>query len=109
MIDYGKELQMAYDEGYRQGRYDEMVETEMSLPKWVPCSERLPDTFGDILVTFIPSAGTLWTRVIIAHYSDLMGLSKPCIWSGEVGKASFQNITKQVTAWMPLPEPYKEK
>lgn len=31
-LDIGKDLQNAFDEGYKQGRYDEKVETEMSLP-----------------------------------------------------------------------------
>ena len=76
--------------------------------KWIPCSERLPDRFGKMLVTFIPAAGTLWTQVIIAYYSDLMGIARPCFWIGTVGKNDFANITSQVVAWMPLPEPYKE-
>ena len=32
MIDIGRNLQRAYDEGYKQGRYDEKVEAEKSLP-----------------------------------------------------------------------------
>lgn len=76
--------------------------------RWVPCSERLPDKYGKYLVTFIPSGGTLWTYVTIAHYSDLMGIAKPCFHVGNPGKNDFQNITKQVSAWMPLPEPYKD-
>lgn len=77
--------------------------------KWIPVSERLPrkGEYGKVLVTYIPSGGTLWTTVMIAHYSDLMGIAKPSFHVGEVGKESFQNITEQVTAWMPLPEPYK--
>lgn len=75
--------------------------------RWIPCSERLPDRFGKMLVTFIPAAGTLWTQVIIAHYSDLMGIARPCFWIGNVGKNDFANITSQVVAWMPLPEPWK--
>lgn len=77
--------------------------------KWIPVSERLPrkGEYGKVLVTYIPSGGTLWTTVMIAHYSDLMGIAKPSFHIGEVGKESFQNITEQVTAWMPLPEPYK--
>ena len=75
--------------------------------RWIPCSERLPDRFGKMLVTFIPAAGTIWTRVIIANYSDLMGIAKPCFWIGNVGKSDFANITSRVVAWMPLPEPYK--
>lgn len=76
-----------------------------SAQRWIPCSERLPDRFGKMLVTFIP--GTLWTYVIIANYSDLMGIAKPCFWIGNVGKSDFANITSRVVAWMPLPEPYK--
>ena len=32
VFDIGRDLQRAYDEGYKQGRYDEKVETETSLP-----------------------------------------------------------------------------
>ena len=78
-------------------------------PMWIPVSERLPEKgeYGKVLVTYIPSGGTLWATVMIAHYSDLMGIAKPSFHIGEVGKESFQNITKQVIAWMPLPEPYR--
>ena len=77
---------------------------------WIPCSERLPQKseYGKVLVTYIPSGGTLWTTVIIAHYSDLMGIAKPCFHIGEVGKKDFQNITDSVTAWQPLPKPYRK-
>ena len=77
--------------------------------QWIPCSERLPEKgeYGKVLVTYIPSGGTLWVSVIIAHYSDLMGIAKPSFHIGEVGKESFQNITKQVIAWMPLPDPWE--
>lgn len=31
------------------------------------------------------------------------------IHTGLVGKESFQNITEQVIAWMPLPKTYREE
>ena len=78
-------------------------------PRWISVKDRLPQKgeYGDVLVTFIPTAGALWATVMIARYSDLMGIAKPCFHIGEVGKESFENITPQVTAWMPLPSPYK--
>ena len=78
-----------------------------SAERWIPVTERLPEKYGQYLVTFIPSGGTLWTKVLIARYSDLMGIAKPSFHIGEVGKNSFTNISEQVIAWMPLPEPYK--
>ena len=77
--------------------------------RWIPVTEKLPDKFGRVLVTLVPDAGTLWIEVIIARYSDLMGIAKPCFWVGNVGKNDFENISKQVIAWMPLPEAYREE
>lgn len=88
--------------------YVEQLPSAQPEQRWVPCSERLPNKFGEMIVTFVPAAGTLWTRVIIAHYTNLMGIAKPCFWIGNVGKNDFANITSQVVAWMPLPEPYRE-
>ena len=53
-------------------------------PKWIPCSERLPDTNGDYLVTGRQGA------VNKRRFEDGR-------WYGNWA----------VLAWMPLPEPYK--
>lgn len=77
-------------------------------PKWIPCSERLPEKSGRYLVTRgLNACGAVWNRVYIINYSDLMGLKSERIWwDGNVGKSDFKRID-DVTAWMPLPEPYK--
>ena len=76
--------------------------------RWIPCTERLPEKSGRYLVTRGSNAcGSLWNKVDILNYSDLMGLVKEKIWwSGDVGKIDFEKCD-HVIAWMPLPEPYK--
>lgn len=97
-------------------KYDNMVNCVKGMssvtpqPRWISVNDRLPPKgeYGDVLVTYVPPAGTLWATVMIARYSDLMGIAKPCFHIGEVGKESFENITPKVTAWMPLPQPYRQ-
>ena len=78
--------------------------------RWIPCSERLPEANGRYLVTRgLNACGSLWNRVYITNYSDLMGLKSERIWwDGNVGKSDFERID-DVIAWMPLPEPYAER
>lgn len=77
--------------------------------RWIPCSERLPEESGRYLVTRgLNACGSLWNRIYIANYSDLMGIKSEKIWwQGNVGKSDFERID-DVIAWMPLPEPYRE-
>lgn len=75
---------------------------------WIPVEERMPEEYGEYLVTIVPSAGYLWGKRIIANFSDLMGIvKKPIFYTGEVGKIDFEDITDMVIAWRPLPEPYR--
>ena len=55
--------------------------------QWIPCSERLPE---DVLcVTLVTDGMDVWAET----------------WVGIVGKWKYNHST--ITAWMPLPEPYK--
>lgn len=77
--------------------------------QWTPVSEGLPEENGRYLVTRgLNACGSLWNRVYIVNYSDLMGLKKEKIWwGGNVGKSDFE-IYEDVIAWMQLTKPYKE-
>ena len=86
-----------YQIGYKDGKDD----------GWISAEERMPEEYGEYLVTIVPSAGYLWEKRIIANFSDLMGIvKKPIFYTGEVGKIDFEDITDMVIAWRPLPEPY---
>ena len=101
---YGKSL-----EAYQQGKLlvTEIIRKHMN-DGWIPVEERMPEEYGEYLVTIVPSAGYLWAKRIIANFSDLMGIvKKPIFYTGEVGKIDFEDITDMVIAWRPLPEPYR--
>lgn len=94
---------------------DEVVKELKQLPsiqpeRWIPVSERLPETNGRYIVTRgLKACNAIWNRVYIINYSDLMGLKAEKIWwDGNVGKSDFQKI-EDVIAWCELPEPYKEE
>ena len=57
-------------------------------PRWIPCSERLPEAKQRVLVTF--PDGTVDIKI--------------CIDAGHL-KWFFSHMT----AWMPLPEPYQSE
>lgn len=85
MMDIGKDLQNAYDEGYKQGRFDEKVESE----RWIPCSERLPNENENVLADD-------GIDMFVAWYNN--------------GWNSTDHACDPYTyiiAWMPLPTPYK--
>ena len=61
-------------------------------PKWIPCSERLPEEGLDVLACFYSGEGNY--KMLVSCRSDYN------YWSG-VGR------TADMVAWMPLPSPYK--
>ena len=61
---------------------------------WIPCSEKLPEEAGFYIVTKRQKSGEI--QVALGSYRPLFNE-----WSGN---GNF----KDVLAWMPLPEPYRE-
>ena len=97
MIDYDAVMK-ALEEEY-QWQDNEKVAHEMlnvvkyfptiEQPHWIPCSERLPETNGEYLVT--RASANLYCYIDIVKKTNVSG-----------------DIANDIVAWMPMPEPYKE-
>jgi hypothetical protein len=69
--------------------------------EWIPCSERLPSENGDYLVTLENGV------VKILGYSTTQRTTYPKGFYHIEDGFSWRQIQNPVTAWMPLPKPWK--
>ena len=67
--------------------------------KWIPCSERLPEEYGEYLVW--------WTDITRSQYYEIVEYEPSNGWIGDIPQAVEGKYS--VIAWQPLPEPYKER
>ena len=65
---------------------------------WIPCSERLPEEYGEYLVW--------WTDITRGQYYEIVEYEPSNGWIGDIPQAVEGKYS--VIAWQPLPEPYKE-
>lgn len=72
--------------------FSAIAELQAQQPKWIPVTERLPKPFVTVLVTHKQENGTL--------YKHMAHLNPQGRWAG----LAFEG---EVTAWMPLPEPWE--
>ena len=70
------------------------IEALKSRPKWIPCSERLPDNPSPVIIT------VLWHKPY-DNYEVTIGE----YWNETEGWGNWENA--EIVAWMPLPEPWK--
>ena len=79
-----------------------MLRTQNVLGKWIPISEHLPEDESYILVSFENA-----TMPDIARYEENED-EGGTFYPGDDEK-SYSSYGIFVNAWIPLPEPYKEK
>ena len=75
---------------------------ELSKPRWIPVTERLPEEYKDVLCYYeyfrYGDFNCMFRTIDRGYYGN-------GIWGGEAG----QGHKNKVLAWMPLPEPPKEE
>ena len=87
--------------------------------RWIPCSERLPDDLAEVNVTWVnhdpePYYGFAknkpFTASAVYYEGKWYWYSSVCAdVLGEYGRNDVDAVddTIEITAWQPLPEPYK--
>ena len=93
------EKALKYDrDQYEKGYADARMKYERPQGEWIPVSERLPDYMDDILITFQkPNREPLVYRAIFVDGKFNLDNGDTWNWNDP-----------EITAWMPLPEPYKD-
>lgn len=77
-----------YQEGYQDG---------LNADKWIPCSERLPESDKNVLLAVDADGNKVVT----------IGMLVYDVWLMEDEYYSYTSANWEVQAWQPLPEPYK--
>lgn len=100
---------------------DKAIEA-LSIPaafRWIPCSERLPDNIGAVLITWANRKPEPYQQGIkdkpftgVAHYCNgkWWWYSSTCEdYLAEYGRSEVDAVDKDidVLAWMPMPDTYK--
>ena len=97
-------MEIDFSDEYNTGIID-MTETAKTIIRkhmddgWIPVDKQLPEAGEHVLVSF-KSAGFLPATAIISENGR---------WSMLQGAKGFNDVTEDVIAWRPLPEPYRPK
>ena len=81
----------------------DMAIKALEQTRWIPVSERLPESSGVYIVSRWFSDGCESKILTTVSYYD--GTNT---WHNDIGiNHSREYVNKKIVAWMPLPEPYK--
>ena len=98
------------------GRSHEIIKMRIgNLPsaqpeqRWIPCSERLPEEYGEFLVTMTEKAKAkdLGFDIDETYIRKMRYNSNGWQLPRHIPSWINEAVKDEVLAWMPLPEPYK--
>lgn len=100
-----KALEKAYEQGKADAAKEALIDKDIDVPnKWIPVSEKLPEEGHDVLITKKSFKIKGYEQNVIKAKRSVDPRSGKIEWWSEFGALK----DKEVLAWMPLPEPYKE-
>lgn len=78
-----------------------MAQPEPKFGEWIPCSEKLPEEYEEVLVLEPHTA---------MYVAMMVGKSESGVpvWIGSYGNEDFMDYFGNVKAWMPRPDLYME-
>ena len=75
---------------------------------WIPCSERLPEEYGEYLVTYKSDGKQIFMDIIEYEMSYEFDHEKNRFKGIWLFADDWQALDSEVIAWMPLPKPYQK-
>ena len=82
--------------------FKEWIDSQPKVGEWIPVSERLPEDDGLVLVTVNDKHNNL-------TFENALMTGCYCCVEGWILEGYLDWVDPNVTAWIPLPEPYKEQ
>ena len=110
ILEYFSDINYVYNDCTRLDSLRYMLEELVSeaqgdaVHKWIPCKDRLPESYGKYIVTRDDPVFGIYVRMLNYGEADF-AKKNPCwfYYDSEYGDVTVDNVI----AWMQLPEPYK--
>lgn len=100
---------------------DEVKRRLMGEPDWIPVERELPDDLAEVNVTYVnhdpepyyaSTKDKPFTASAVYYEGEWYWYSSTCVdYLNEYGKNDFDKVDDaiEITAWSPLPDPYKKE